>query len=568
MAKTKKSPVDSSLFSIWRKKIVHAVKTDPVPYAVLGAGLLLAFIAFAFYLSGFIKQNVTGEAFYDFQYPYRYTFLESWKAFFFDRIRSRLMHGVLVSALFHAFGFNPPAYYLSALLLVISSSVFIVLALRPFVKSTWIALLLVVAFTWLPFNLPDLMSLKKLHHALAWFFFWLAVFLWQRWVTNRRFVWLAAATLAFLGSILAYEVAIALLPIAVLLSLPNLKNRGELIGNLGMALWITLLSGLVFLDLEHLKTFSSIESVYTVSGWDLGNLLRNTLAFLPQLPAAAWSSSLMEVSNPINALIGKLILIFCVIFASLIVWRNLTTKRSIFKEKNLSLVLSGLWLSLAGYLPFILAGQLPDSDGLRGAAFGFLLLGLAAAGSMAEQGREKLGNLVLSVISVFWIFTGLTIYSKGIATSRQEDIVLQNVTYTLKQQIPDIAEKSTFVFINSSLGRTGCIGFVNMLYDRSDLHCIHLLSNDTQESYTRTGSGLLETGGRLFAERFIIVTFDERGFVTVMDQLSPDDIADLPVIWESRKPLITNRSLIYQTVSSYARNFDLYNYMMAQYSAR
>jgi hypothetical protein len=160
--------------------------------------------------------------------------------------------------------------------------------------------------------------------------------------------------------------------------------------------------------------------------------------------------------------------------------------------------------------------------------------------------------------------TGVTTYAQGVQASRQEDFRLQNVVLTLKAQVPDVAETINFIFVNSGLGRTGCIGFVNMVYDRSNLHCIHLLSGDTQESYTRTADGLQERGGRLWPERFIIVTLDAQGNVMLLDQLGSDDYSNLPITWESLEPLLTNRSLIYSTVTGSGRNFDFYNYMMAQ----
>jgi hypothetical protein len=99
----------------------------------------LALIAVIFCVSGFIEQNISGEGFYDFQYPYRNSFSESWKVFFTERIRSRLMHGVFISAVYQIFGFDPPMFYLMAFLLIIGAAVFLVLSLRSFLKSPWMA---------------------------------------------------------------------------------------------------------------------------------------------------------------------------------------------------------------------------------------------------------------------------------------------------------------------------------------------------------------------------------------------------------------------------------------------
>jgi len=550
---------------VWRSRFVEAAKAHPVTFAILAAGFLLVMVAMFFYLSGFIKQNIMGEAFYDFQFPYRNSFSEGWKIFFEERIRSRLMHGVLVSALYHGFGFNPPAFYLAAFFLIIGAAIFATLSLRFYLKSPWIAAMLVAAFTWMPLNIPDLISLKKIHHALAWFAFWLAVFLWQKWVGKRRTGWLFAATFAFLISVLAYEVAIALLPVAVLLSLPKLKEGKDFLRNLGLVIWITLLSGLAFLNLESLKPYSGAESVYAAGGWDIGILLANALSFLPRLPSTIWSSGLLEAGTWLR-ITAQIIIAASFVLGILALWNTFHGNRKGLRDKYLALIVSGIWLAIGGYLPYILAGQGPDSDGLRGAAFGVLIVALAAGSWIAQQKRERLGSLFVSVVCIFWVVAGISVYSQEILASKQDDLVLRNVVITLKQQVPDVADGSNFIFVNSGLGRTGCIGFVNMLYDKANLHCIHLLSGDTQESYTRTEGGLLETGDRLWPNRFIIVTFDNLGKVTLINELDADDYSDLPLTWGVSDPLRTNRSLIYEAVYNFGRNFDFYEYMVNQSS--
>jgi hypothetical protein len=539
--------------------------SNPITISIWAAGATLVFGAVVFYFIGFVKQNIMGEAFFDFQYPYLHPFSESWKIFFFDRIQSRLFHGVLVSALYYLFGFNPPAYYLTGLVLVIGTAVLITLVLRPYIKSQWMAALLVVTFTWLPLNVPDLMALKKLHHALAWFAFWLAVYFWQKWTVGRRLVFLSAATLSFLATILSYEIGVALLPVAVFISLPRLKSATEFIGNFGMAVWITLLSGLAFLNLEGLKEFSRLESVNAIGGLDPGGFLQNTISLLPRLPGAIWNSGLMENIGGIQFWVSKVILALALVIVITVVWQLTRMGKSGPQTIHLPLVLAGLWLTVVTFFPFILAGQGPDGDSMRGAAFGVVFIILAGSSWLASVGKGVFANIIFLSICLFWTVSGLIAYADGIASSRQEDLLLQNVTITLKEQVPDVSEGTDFIFVNSGLGRTGCIGFVNMLYDRFRLHCFHLISGDVQESYIRTKDGLVEDDGRLWPNRFIIVTFDGQGMVTILDQLDQDDFDNLPITWEANAPLVTNRSLIYPATTSLGRNFDFYNYMKEQY---
>ena len=180
-----------------------------------GALLLLGAIVLAF--ASHVTRNLSGEAFYDFQYAYRLPLLESWKAFFFERIRSRLLHGVFISSLFHLVGYNPRAIYLGVYFVYVGSAVLIALVLRDFVKRPWLAALLTATFALLPVALPDLIELKKAHHVLAWFAFWLAVLPFKKWVVAGKRKWLLAAALAFLASVLTYEATVALLPVAVLI---------------------------------------------------------------------------------------------------------------------------------------------------------------------------------------------------------------------------------------------------------------------------------------------------------------------------------------------------------------
>lgn len=559
MQRPKRKPQRNTLFA--RIKSI-----DPVILTIWAVGASLVVAAIVFYLVGFIKQNLTGEAFYDFQYPYLHPFSESWKIFFFDRIQSRLLHGVLVSTLYSLFGFNPPAYYLAGLLFVIATAVLVALILRPYIRSRWMAAVLVVALTWLPLNIPDLMVLKKLHHAFAWFAFWLAVYLWQKWVKDGRLMFLAAAALSFLASILSYEVAVALFPVAVFVSIPKMSRLSRAMGNLGICIWITLLSGLAFLNLERLKEFSRLETVSAQGGWNFGNILSNSISLLPKLPIAIWDSGLLEMPNGIELWISKLVLALALVLAVIVFWQSARKDPSErTTTMQMPLVLAGLWLIVATYLPFMIAGQAPDSDGMRGAAFGFVFIVLAGRNWLVGRGMRLVGNVMFLSSCLFWTFSGLSAYTKGIAASRQDDIVLENVIITLKELVPDVSEGTNFIFVNSGLGRTGCIGFVNMLYDRSQLHCIHLLSGDTQESYTRTQDGLIEKGGRLWPNHFVIVTFDDQGKVTLLDQLDQNDFENLPIFWQSTIPLETNLGLIFPANTSLARNFNFYKYMKEKY---
>src|SRR3989337_2720199 len=80
----KKTTQSKSALVNWRRRFLKSVKADPVSFAIWTTAAALLFGAIGFYLTGFVKQNINGEAFYDFQYPYLFPFSESWKLFFFN----------------------------------------------------------------------------------------------------------------------------------------------------------------------------------------------------------------------------------------------------------------------------------------------------------------------------------------------------------------------------------------------------------------------------------------------------------------------------------------------------
>lgn len=550
---------------MWARLVAYA-RANPVDAAIWAAGAALALVAVGLFLARAIPQNFSGEAFYDFQYPYRYSFLESSRVFFMERIRSRLVHGIFVSALYHTFGFNPPAIYLSAFLTIIATAVVITFTIKRFIRSPWMAALLVVTFTWLPLNITDLMALKKIHHVLGWFLFWLAVLLFQSWVSNKRVAWLLGATLAFLASVLSYEAALALLPVAVILSAHHIRGLKDWANKLGVAIWITLLSGLVILNLETLKPFSGIGQVYSADLFAPGHIFQSAAAQIPQIPAAIWRGVLFGDGGFTSGalLFAQALLVLLLIGIIFVLWRAFSVAKTKKRHVNDALVLcvAGAFLAAANYAPFLLAGQPPDGDSLRGAAFGLILVALGSALLFSSQWRQRawMGRLALVAVCGFWIYAGGSAYAQLLDTARHVEDVIRNFAVTLKVQIPEVPAGTEFIFVNAGLGRTGCIGALNMLYDQGDLHCIHLLAGDTQETYVRVADGLQETGRRLFPDRFIILTFDAEGRVTIIDELGAEAYADIPVTWQSSEPLHTDRSLILPL--SPGENLDFYNYVL------
>lgn len=536
---------------------------------LIGALLLLGAGVLAF--ASHVTRNLSGEAFYDFQYAYRLPLFESWREFFFDRIRSRLLHGVFISSLYHLVGYNPPAIYLGVYIVYIATAAVIALVLRDFVKRSWLAALLTATFALLPVALPDLIELKKAHHVLAWFVFWLAVLMFKKWVIEDKRKWLLAAALAFLTSVLTYEATVALLPVAVLLSLPYIKDFKDLARKLGIALFITLLAALAFLRLEDLKEFSSIAQTYPGFS-DASSALSKALAAVPQLASAIWQGVIFGYALPSGwpLALGQALLVVCALAAGYGVVALVGQAKNKSRRKSngfaglqnpvIVLCLAALYLTFATYLPFMLAGQAPDTDSLRGAGLGLVLLALAAYLALLAQRKPRPANIFIGVVCSALMLTWLAGYAAQDRAVAADDAYLNNFIYTLRQHVPGVAEGSNFIFVNSGVGRTGCIGLMNMLYSRSALHCIHLFDNDKEETYVREADGLREVGGQLFTKGFIIVTIAPDGAAILLSQVTAWDFPQLPVTWISNTPILPDSAAI----QPFSPPSALYNYILPQ----
>jgi hypothetical protein len=514
----------------------------------------LALLGVVLYFAKVFPQNLSGEGLYDFQFPYSDTFWDSWREFFIGRVRSRLMHGVFISAIYSITGYNPPAIYLSLWLFIVATATLIALTLRPYVRSGWVAVLLLIAFTWLPLNINDLVLSKKAHHILAWFLFWLAIFLFQRWVVGKRLGNLLGAALAFLGSILGYEVAAALLPVAVLFSLPYIKTRADFANKLGMALWISALAGLALINLEAIKPYGSLQETYTNAASPT-SAVTNYLGGFPQIFTGMWDGYLLGEFLASDVIVWAVRLAILLGFgaAAYATWRFVQNRKK--GALVLPLVLAGAWLVLFNYAPFALAGQPPDGDSLRGAAFALILFGLAGASAL----KPRLGFALVALICVTWTGIGLFAYQHQLSTSRDQDAVLRQFVISLKQQVPEVLEGTEFIFVNSGFGRTGCIGLLSMLYDREQLHCIHLLDGDREEMYVRNDDGLLEVGGRTHGERFIILLVAADGSAVLINEISAESLPLVAITWQSDEPLQMDFSLIQPLI--FERNTAFYDYL-------
>jgi hypothetical protein len=231
-------------------------------------------------------------------------------------------------------------------------------------------------------------------------------------------------------------------------------------------------------------------------------------------------------------------------------------------NKPAILLVSGLWLSVFGALPHYFANQGIEPDSLRGAALGLVFISVAAYLWIFEKGKETIASVFLAAIAMFWIVIGIQGYIQAHEERVALEQVIDNFVFSLKQEVPYVKENTTFIYVNASLGRTGCIGMMNMLYSRDKLQCIHLMANDQPGSYVRVAGKLKEDSGRDYEENFIILTFDDAGFVTIINEMTPTSHPSSPLLWEDFSAIVTNTDQILTDELPGSRESLFYQYML------
>jgi len=545
--------------------------TEKIPDAktraiAIASGAMVA-LALGLYFRGYINQNLAGESFYDFHYPDRFSLLASIKVFFLNRIRSRLGHGIFVSLMYELLGYNPPAFFLAIQFLVIGTATFIALILKDFIKDPRLLALLVVGATLLPLNIHYIVFLKNAHHVMSWFAFWASTFFFVTWSRTKQSKWLLVSAILFIASVLTYEVTVALLPVAFFLGLQYYEKPKQLIRPFLAVFTITVIAVLLFLIVENIKPGGNINKFYGDIG--AAKKLLGVLSIPANAAVGAWNDGLFGhfVSpTPLISSIAKLFIVAPMLLSLLAFLRGFANDKGKLSQALFSppaiLLMSGGWLAILGAVPHHFANQGIEADSLRGAAFGLFFLAAAGYGWIKQTGRPALASLFLASLSLFWIWIGSVSYVQA----HQDRLVLENVisnfVFSLKEEVPYVKENTTFIYVNASLGRTGCIGMMNMLYSRDKLQCIHLRDNDAPDSYSRLPGMLQEDSGREYEEDFIILTFDEEGYATIIDYLTPIAYPSLPILWIDETPILTNTSRIMQVADPDSRPSQFFDYML------
>lgn len=508
-------------------------------------GLLLLLGAIFLLISNNVPKQVSGEAFYDFHYADRYPWSSSWIEYYFQRVRARPMAAVYFSGLYELTGYNPPLLYLASMLLVSGTALCLGYFIRRLKIPLWIIGLCVVALALLPLNITSLFALKKAHHIFAWFALSLALIFFYQWIRTKQNAWLILGTLSYLAGVHAYEATLLLLPAAGLLGREHIKTRKDFWRILLTLVGITVIGIVSIFLIEYVKSGRSVMNFYGDSGMEQW-LIRFRFVFI-EFPIGVWNGGLFSLfysPPPWVNVIAQVFLLITLVVVLAGLFLTLRRNKSHGNFDAINLTLAGLWLSFAGYLPFTLANQPPDNDGLGGAGIGLMFLAIAATLNLSHWGLKRIAQIFLVGFTLFWIASGMASYSAALQTAAETDHRITNFVVTLKDQVPAVREGTEFIFVQAGLGRTGCIGAMNMIFAREKLHCLHFFDNDTQETYTRNADSLVDDRGREYELSFIILTMDGDGNAMVLDQITEDQFPLLPITWVSGEPITTDYSLI------------------------
>lgn len=545
------------------RRLWRAILNSPGKRAVAYTGIALTGITLVLFLLYKLPWHLVAEAFNDFSFPYQYAWKDSIWHFFMERDRARLLHGVLVTGLYALFGYAPPVFYLVAHILTILGATAIGLMVADYLKKPWQVIVLVIALSLLPLALQDMLVLKKLHHALAWAMFWWACYFFTEWVHRERWPWLLG-TLLFPLSILSYEAVSLLFPVALFLSLSSLKKRAW---PKVLAVGLINFTGILgFWLLERLKPAGrSADTFYTNNMGAMLARLKDLPAGIQRLIEAIFqgqlsSEYLLTVSWMRWAAVASAMLV-----AVAAIWAMLRLlNQSRWKKEGLllvpvSLTLAGLWIAFMTYVPFMLAGQSPDNDSLRGAAFALFLFLIAVCAQVSKPGRV---HAIFTGFCVLWIAIGVYGYTQALADTRQNSGWVNNYVLSIKEQVPAIKEDAIIVVLNSEISVSGCAGLQNMIFNRTSLRCLFLTDNDQENSFTRIEGWLLERQGGRFEGDTIIVQIDDIGRAHLVKEITAEGYPLLPIVWEVSDPLVTVDAIIYPENYENGLRSDLYEYAL------
>lgn len=505
------------------------------------AVVVLGLIVILLFVSGYFRKNVVGELLYDFQYADRYPWTESWKAYYFDRVLPRFMLGVSLTFLYEIIGFNPPMLFLVSFLLHLLTIAIIATSIKDLIPKPWLVGLITLTLAFLPLLVSNALTLQVFDLLYAFG----AILLFKHYIRFGGIHFLFAATLLQIVAILTSEGNLLALPLAVLLSLPYIKSARDLV-NKTVCCLIICFSGLVANIFAEGALGGGARIINFFQGGYGNTDAQNPVAF-PDFLSSIWNNGLASYLNApgfLLSLIYKTVILASVLFALVALVRGLSRRGLLPVEPEASLALSGIYLGLVFWLPYALAGLNRPVDALLGMAIGIVFISLAGHLILSKILSKQLSNSIICLVCFFWITAGTAEYVSSLSLYSAREYQLAEFVYSLKKQVPNVKENTTFIFVNAGFSRTGDIGLLNMLYERFNIRCIHLYDGDTEEGYTWENGELLENTGRTYQSDFIIVTFGKDGNAQLIAEITEQEYPFIPIVWIDKNPIPINRSRI------------------------
>lgn len=532
-----------------------AIRLGSKERAIFIAIVVLVLTVILLYVSGFFRKNVVGELLYDFQYADRYPWTESWKVYYFDRVLPRFMLGVSLTFLYEIVGFNPPIMYLISFFLHLTTVAIIIVSIKDLIPRPWLVGLLTITFAFLPLLISNAMTLQVFDTLYAFS----AILLFKQYIRTEQIGFLLGAAFFQIVAALTSEQTLLALPLAILISLPYIKSIRNLASKTICCLVICF-SGLVATVFTEGVLGGGSRIIGFLHG-DYGSTHGQNSVGFSEFISTIWNNGLagyLHIPDLIFSFIYKIIILVSVLAALIALVRGLSRKGLVSADPKVSLALSGIYLGFVFWLPYALAGLNRPVDALLGMAVGVIFISLAGYFTLTEILNEQFSNLIFVLICIFWITAGATEYTSSISLYSVREFRMAEFVTTLKDQVPNVKENTTFVFVNAGFSRTGDIGLLKILYERLNIRTIHLFDNDTEETYTWQNGMLLEDSGRTYESDFIIVTFGNDGEAQLISEFKKDDFPLLPITWLSREPISTNRSRIIKRDDKEQTQFYMY----------
>lgn len=513
----------------------------------IGAGFILVFITFAFF-SGRIADFFLGEEYYVIGNAASFPHIEAWWRYFLSN--GRLVEGIYWTYLYELIDFHPAIIRLFSFGLLFLDALLAAIA----ISNVWpkkgngarIAFVLLILCFFNPYALNYATRLSSDNARISIAIFWLAVIVLQKWVRSgyRPIYLVGALTLQTIG-LFTYENIMFLFPAAVLLCLP-LITAHDLTANNKRILkrMARLFAASMFLFLIPFAVYFTLANTpgvyFSHYAADVGSpAMERFVTFV----ATLWQNVLHlgDIDMVNTGLIGTLLYALVITAVGILIIVHYRTNRNMSVNNwqgwlgYTSLFLASVWILVFSLAPYSFAG-IQSYRVYVTATMGIPVLLLLLYYLIPKPWR-----MVAAGLAVVWIVIAnieFELKTKQISTS---EATYNNYLLQVYELVPDVRPRTWFVFIDFSLGSSGCGPSPSILYEKPDLLCGRLSTRDPFYMAERHAGDLLNivnTGGWIRDGNILLFGLDENGRVVLIPQITISD--PVYITWLSIEPIKTD----------------------------